>query len=83
MHLQVVTLLLHQRRVPDALAQFRSHLRRFRAPPELAGAPDGANAAHASWLSRQYAAMAELLSGRVDLSSVADQARPLPTAPMP
>lgn len=72
---QVVTLLLHQRRVAEVAAQLRAHLRRFRAPPQLAGAPAGAAAAHAGWVSRQYAAVAELLSGRVDLTLLADQVR--------
>lgn len=70
---QVVTLLLHQRRVAEVAAQLQAHLRRFRAPPQLAGAPAGAAAAHAGWVSRQYAAVAELLSGRVDLTLLADQ----------
>ncbi len=72
----MVTLLLHQRRLPDAVAQFRAHVARFRRPRELAGAPPGAAAAHAGWLARQYAAMAELLRGRVDASALsADQVR--------
>ena len=70
----MVTLLLHQRRLPDAVAHFRAHLRRFRAPAELVGAPPAAAAAHTGWLARQYAAMAELLSGRVEASAlVSDQ----------
>lgn len=73
---QVVTLLLHQRRLPDAVAQFRAHLARFRRPREIAGAQPGVAAAHAGWLARQYAAMAELLRGRVDVSALsADQVR--------
>lgn len=38
----------------------------FRRPAALQGAPPGAAGAHAGWLARQYAAMAELLSGRID-----------------
>lgn len=71
---QVVTLLLHQRRLAEALQQFRLHIGRFRRPAALQGAPPAAAAAHAGWLARQYAAMAELLAGRIDPATVtADQ----------
>lgn len=67
---QVVTLLLHQRRLGEALAQFRAHLGRFRRPAALQGGPPAAAAVHAGWLARQYTAMAELLAARVDPAAV-------------
>ncbi|KAK9904998.1 hypothetical protein WJX75_007420 [Coccomyxa subellipsoidea] len=63
-HLKVVTLLLHQQCVAEALAQFRAHIGAFRQPP--LPPPPAAAAAHAAWLVRQYTVMGELLSQRVD-----------------
>ena len=71
--LQVVTLLLHQQRVGEALAQFRGHMAAFRRPPQPL--PPGAAAAHAGWLTRQYAVMGELLATRVDPALLPRQVR--------
>ena len=61
---QVVTLLLHQQNVAEALGQFRAHMAAFRRPP--LPPPPAAAAAHAAWLVRQYSVMGELLSQRVN-----------------
>ncbi|BDA49831.1 probable trafficking protein particle complex subunit 11 at N-terminal half [Coccomyxa sp. Obi] len=63
-HLKVVTLLLHQQNVAEALGQFRAHMAAFQRP--LLPPPPAAAAAHAAWLVRQYSVMGELLSQRVD-----------------
>ncbi|KAK9839808.1 hypothetical protein WJX81_003235 [Elliptochloris bilobata] len=63
-HLKVVTLLLHQQRVGEALAQFRGHMGALQRPP--LPLPPGAAAVHAGWLTRQYAVMGGLLATRVD-----------------
>ena len=60
----MVTLLLHQQNVAEALGQFRAHMSAFRRPP--LPPPPAAAAAHAAWLVRQYSVMGELLSQRVD-----------------
>ncbi len=70
---QVVTLLLHQQRVGEALGQFRGHMAAFRRPP--LPLPAGAAAAHAGWLARQYAVVGELLATRVDPLLLPRQAR--------
>lgn len=61
---QVVTLLLHQQSVGEALVQFSAHISRHRRPP--LPPPPAAAAAHAAWLVRQHSVMGELLSQRVD-----------------
>ena len=71
----MVTLLLHQQSVPDALAQFRTHVGWLRSPPASPPPPPAAAAAHALWLQRQYAVMGELLATRVDAGVLPDQAR--------
>ena len=81
---QVVTLLLHQQSVLEALAQFRTHIGWLRSPPASPPQPPAAAAAHALWLQRQYAVMGELLATRVDAGVLPDQARglaPPPTSP--
>lgn len=69
--------MLHQRRLRDVLQQFQNHMGRFRTSPQLLaeGAPAAARAAHAGWLARQYAVMAELLASRVDPSALTDQVK--------
>ena len=70
-HGQVVTLLLHQQRVQEALQQFKTHMGLFRRPPFTP--PPAFAAAHWGWVSRQYAAMAELLTARADASLLPPQ----------
>ena len=70
----MVTLLLHQQRVGEALGQFRGHMAAFRRPP--LPLPAGAAAAHAGWLARQYAVVGELLATRVDPLLLPRRARP-------
>ena len=70
---QVVTLLLHQQCVAEALAQFRAHIGAFRQPP--LPPPPAAAATHAAWLVRQYTVMGELLSQRVDAGLLPPQVR--------
>ena len=72
--LQVVTLLLHQQCVVEALAQFRAHIAAFRQPP--LPPPPAASAAHNAWLVRQYTVMGELLGSRVDPALLPPQACP-------
>ena len=70
---QVVTLLLHQHRVGEALSQMRSHLTAFRVPPvEL---PPGPAAAHQAWLARQHAVLGDLLAARADPAALPMQVR--------
>lgn len=69
----MVTLLLHQQRAGEALAQFRGHMGALRRPP--GPLPPGAAASHAGWLARQYAVMGELLATRVDPGLLPRQAR--------
>lgn len=69
----MVTLLLHQQCVAEALAQFRAHIGAFRQPP--LPPPPAAAAAHAAWLVRQYTVMAQLLSQRVDAGLLPPQVR--------
>jgi hypothetical protein len=73
LHVQVVTLLLHQHCVGEALAEFRAHIAAFQQPP--LPPPPAAAAAHFAWLVRQYTVMAELLSMRVDPALLPTQAR--------
>jgi hypothetical protein len=61
----VVTLLLHQHRAAEALAQFRTHMSLFRILP-FQDAPHVVQASHWAWVGRQYATMAELLASRVN-----------------
>ena len=68
--MQIVTLLLHQQRVAEALQHFRSHMGLFKRPPFVPPLPF--KAAHWGWVSRQYAAMGELIS-RVDPSLLPPQ----------
>ncbi len=70
---QVVTLLLHQQNVGEALQQFRAHVGWLRAPP--LPLPPAAAAAHALWLQRQYGVMGELLSTRIDAGLLPGQVR--------
>ena len=63
--MQIVTLLLHQQRVPEALQQFKAHIGLFRLPPFTPPLPFAC--AHWGWVARQYAAMGELI-GRVEES---------------
>ena len=66
--LQVITLLLHQFRLAEALAQFKAHMSLFRQTP-FESQPAFA-AAHWGWVSRQYAAMGELMTSRTDLAAL-------------
>ena len=79
----MVTLLLHQQSVPDALGQFRTHVGWLRHPPATPARPPAAAAAHALWLQRQYAVMGELLATRVDAGVLPDQARRRPAELQP
>ena len=73
LHAQVVTLLLHQQNVADALQQFRAHVGWLRAAP--LPLPPAAAAAHALWVQRQYTVMGELLSTRIDAGLLPSQVR--------
>ena len=69
--LQVVTLLLHQANVPEALAQFAQHMGAFRRMP--LPPPPAAASAHGAWLVRQYTVMGDLLSSRVEAGLLPQQ----------
>ena len=62
--MQVVTLLLHQQRLPEALAQFKEHMKLFRQLPFEAH--PAFIAYHWAWVARQYSAMGELMTARND-----------------
>ena len=68
---QVTTLLLHQHRVTEALAQLQRHVELFRRPPP--GVPPGYAAWHFSWVTRQYKVVGELLGGRVNPANLPPQ----------
>ncbi|KAK9825992.1 hypothetical protein WJX74_003805, partial [Apatococcus lobatus] len=67
----VTTLLLHQHRVTEALAQLKRHVELFRRPPP--GVPPGYAAWHFSWVTRQYKVVGELLGGRVNPANLPPQ----------
>ena len=69
--MQVTTLLLHQHRVTEALAQLQRHVELFRRPPP--GVPPGYAAWHFSWVTRQYKVVGELLGGRVNPANLPAQ----------
>ena len=68
---KALTLLLHQQRGADALAQWRAHAAAWAAPP--AGCAPAVAAAHYGWLARQHRAAAEMIGAprRVDAALLA------------
>lgn len=66
--MQIITLLLHQQRLPEAIAQFKTHVGLFcqlpfESPPAFA-------AAHWGWVARQYTVMGELMAARNEASAL-------------
>lgn len=59
-----MTLLLHQQRLPEALAQFKEHMKLFRLLPF--DAHPAFSATHFGWVVRQYTVMGELMIARAD-----------------
>mmetsp|Transcript_8771 Transcript_8771/g.25258 ORF Transcript_8771/g.25258 Transcript_8771/m.25258 type:complete len:1217 (+) Transcript_8771:327-3977(+) len=63
-HIKLMSLMLHQQRVAETLAQVERHLSSFRVLPSVAWPPPAA-ASHCSWLARQYSVAGQLLTERV------------------
>lgn len=76
--MQVVTLLLHQANVPEALKQFQQHMGAFKKMP--LPPPPAAASAHGAWVLRQYTVMGELLSSRVEAGLLPQQVTCIPLA---
>lgn len=70
-HIKLMSLMLHQQRIPDALAQVESHISSFRHLPP--GAQPASAAAHWSWARRQYTVAGELLGNRVSAETLPDR----------